>query len=159
MGNQPERFVKLFLNLFQKKYSMLPYFRTLFIKTAITFLKIKQRNGLKFTHKLASTCGTLDVKFHCLKLFAFIVILDEFIELDAFISGRSLRGAVNSCLVDNPLLRTNCRGLTENDSRYYGLSLFRTHNDVPKVSAIRRVDCKYSFFLGNISSRVAKYTS
>ena len=33
------------------------------------------------------------------------------------------------------------RGLTENDSRYYGLSLFWTQNDVPKVSAIKRVDC------------------
>lgn len=31
------------------------------------------------------------------------------------------------------------RGLTENDSRYYGLSLFRTQNDVPKVSAVTSV--------------------
>ena len=28
------------------------------------------------------------------------------------------------------------RGLTENDSRYYGLLLFQTQNEVPKVSAI-----------------------
>ena len=58
---------------------------------------------------------------------------------------------VNSRLTDTPLLRTLaitdktqipfCRGLTKNDSRYYGLSLFRTQNDVPKVSAITRVDC------------------
>ena len=38
------------------------------------------------------------------------------------------------------------RGLTENDSRYYGLSLFRTQNDVPKVSLITAVDCtKYKW--------------
>ena len=35
------------------------------------------------------------------------------------------------------------RGLTENDSRYYRLSLLRTQNDVPKVSAITRVDCSW----------------
>ena len=33
------------------------------------------------------------------------------------------------------------RGLTENDSRYYRLSLFRRQNNVPKVSAVTRVDC------------------
>ena len=32
-------------------------------------------------------------------------------------------------------------GLTEKDSQYYGLLLFRTQNNVPKVSAITRVDC------------------
>ena len=57
---------------------------------------------------------------------------------------------VNSCLVDTPLLRTLAitdkiqipifKGLTENDSWYYGLSLFQTQNDIPKVSAIVRVD-------------------
>ena len=35
-----------------------------------------------------------------------------------------------------------CRGLTESDSWYYGLSPFRTQNNVPKVSAITRVDCR-----------------
>ena len=49
---------------------------------------------------------------------------------------------VNYCLADNRLLRTLFftnkiqipihRGLTENDSRYYQLSLFRTQNDVPR---------------------------
>ena len=39
-----------------------------------------------------------------------------------------------------------CRGLTQNDYRYYGISLFRTHNDVLKVSAISRVDCICLFF-------------
>ena len=58
---------------------------------------------------------------------------------------------VNSHLADTLLLWTLAimdkiqipiyRGLTEYDSRYYGLSLFRTQNDVPKVSAITRVDC------------------
>ena len=33
------------------------------------------------------------------------------------------------------------RGLTEIDSRYYGLSLFGTQSDVPKLSIITRVDC------------------
>ena len=33
------------------------------------------------------------------------------------------------------------RSLTGNDSCYYGLSLWRTLNDVPRVSAIVRVDC------------------
>ena len=33
------------------------------------------------------------------------------------------------------------RGLTENDFRYYGLLLFWTQNDAPKVFAIMRVDC------------------
>ena len=57
---------------------------------------------------------------------------------------------VNSRLADTPLLRTlaitdkiqipGYRGLTENDSRYYGLSLIRTLNEVPSVSAIKRVD-------------------
>ena len=61
---------------------------------------------------------------------------------------------VNSRLADIPLLRTLAitdkikipvyRALTENDSRYYGLSLFRTKNGVPKVSAITRADCMYS---------------
>ena len=48
---------------------------------------------------------------------------------------------VNSRLADTPLLRTLAiitdkiqipifRGLTENDSRYYGLLLFRTQNQV-----------------------------
>ena len=32
------------------------------------------------------------------------------------------------------------RGLTENDSQYYRLSLFRTQNEVPKVSAIMKID-------------------
>ena len=40
-----------------------------------------------------------------------------------------------------PINRCINRGLTENDSRYYGLLLFRTQNDVPKVSAITWVDC------------------
>ena len=61
------------------------------------------------------------------------------------------QNTVNSRLADTPLLRTLAitdkikipiyRGLTGNDSRYYGLSLFRTQNDVSKVSAIMRVDC------------------
>ena len=56
---------------------------------------------------------------------------------------------VNSRLADTPLIRTLAitdkiqipvyRGLTKNDSWYYGLSLFLTHNDVLKVSAITRV--------------------
>ena len=33
------------------------------------------------------------------------------------------------------------RDLTENDCRYYSLSLLQTQNDVPKVSAMTRVDC------------------
>ena len=55
---------------------------------------------------------------------------------------------VNSRLADTSLLPTLaftdkiqipvCRGLTENDSRYYKLSLFRTQNDVPKVYAIKQ---------------------
>ena len=63
----------------------------------------------------------------------------------------SLSDTVNSRLADTPLIRTLAitdkiqipmyRSLTENDSRYYGFSLFRTHNDVPKVSAKTRVDC------------------
>ena len=58
---------------------------------------------------------------------------------------------VNSRLADIPLLRTLgitdkihipiYRDLTGDDSRFYELSLFRTQNDVPKVSAITRVDC------------------
>ena len=59
----------------------------------------------------------------------------------------------------------SCRGLTGNDSRFYGLSLIRRQNDVPKVSAIMRVDCigiaactdkiwtslcLFSFLLGNL---------
>ena len=64
---------------------------------------------------------------------------------------RYIKYTVNSRLGDTPLLRTLAikdkiqipiyRGLTENDSLYYGLSLFRKQNDVPKVSAITRVDC------------------
>ena len=60
---------------------------------------------------------------------------------------------VNSRLASTPLIRTVAitdkiqipiyRGLTANDSRYYGLSLYRTHNDVPNSSAITRVDCKW----------------
>ena len=38
------------------------------------------------------------------------------------------------------------RGLTENHSRYYGLSLFQTQNDVPKVSAITTVDMYSKIF-------------
>ena len=63
----------------------------------------------------------------------------------------SFRNTVNSRLAGTPLLRTLAitdkiqvpiyRGLTENGSRYYGLSLFRTQNDVPKASTITRVDC------------------
>ena len=40
------------------------------------------------------------------------------------------------------------RGLTENDSQYYGLrrlSLFQTQNEVPKVSSITRVGCNGPF--------------
>ena len=57
---------------------------------------------------------------------------------------------VNSHLEDTPLLQILAiadkiqiliyKGLTENDSRYYGLSLLRTQN-VPKVSPITRFDC------------------
>ena len=35
-------------------------------------------NELKFAHKPASASGTLAVKFHCLKLFGFFVILERF---------------------------------------------------------------------------------
>ena len=65
--------------------------------------------------------------------------------------GRKFAYTVNSRLTDTPLLGTLAitdknqipiyRGLAENDSRYYGLSLFRTQNEVPKVSVITRVDC------------------
>ena len=64
---------------------------------------------------------------------------------------------VNSRLADPALLRTITitdkiqipiyRGLTENGSRYYGLSLFRTQNNVPKVSTITRVDCNCNLFI------------
>ena len=37
-------------------------------------------------------------------------------------------------------------GLTVNDSRYYGLSLFWTQNDVPKVSTLTRVNCIQTFY-------------
>ena len=60
----------------------------------------------------------------------------------------STESTVKSCLTDTPLLRTlaitdkiqipNYRGLTENDSWYYGLSLFRTQNDVPKGRELTR---------------------
>ena len=63
----------------------------------------------------------------------------------------STASTVNSRLADAPLLRTLAitvkiqipiyRGFTEYDSRYYGLTLLRTQNEVPKVSAITRVDC------------------
>ena len=43
--------------------------------------------------------------------------------------------------ISDPHLDPSIEVLTENDSGYYGLSLFRTQNDVPKVSAITRVDC------------------
>ena len=65
-----------------------------------------------------------------------------------------VQSTVNSCLADTLLLRTLAivdkiqipiyRGLTGNDSQYYGLSLFQTQNDVPKVSTITRVDCNYT---------------
>ena len=45
-------------------------------------------NELKFTHKLASTCGTLMVKFHRLKLFGFFVILERVCQVGCPISGR-----------------------------------------------------------------------
>ena len=58
---------------------------------------------------------------------------------------------VNSFLADTPLLWTlpitdkiqipSRRGLTGNNSRYYGLLLLRTLNDIPRVSATTRVDC------------------
>ena len=35
------------------------------------------------------------------------------------------------------------RSLTGNDSRHYGLSLFPPLNDIPRVSAILRVDCTF----------------
>ena len=70
---------------------------------------------------------------------------------------RTSRFYGHSAITDTPLLRTSryyghpaitdkiwiviYRGLTENDSLYYGLSLFRTNIDVPKVSAITRADC------------------
>ena len=76
----------------------------------------------------------------------------EYLELEGG-WGPGYQYTVNSRLVDTPLLRTLAitdkiqipiyRGLTENDSRYYGLSLFRTQNDVPEVSAITKVDCNY----------------
>ena len=67
------------------------------------------------------------------------------------------RNKTNSRLADTPLFPTHAitdkiqipiytRGLTGNDSRYYGLSLFRTENDVLKVSDITRVHCNR--FLG-----------
>ena len=34
-------------------------------------------NELKFTHKLASTSGTLVVKFYCLTLFGFLIIFER----------------------------------------------------------------------------------
>ena len=59
---------------------------------------------------------------------------------------------VNSCLANTLLLWTLAiiektqipiyKGLTENDSPYYGLSLFWTENNIQKVSAIMRVDCR-----------------
>ena len=45
-------------------------------------------NELKFTHKLASTSGTLIVKFHRLKLFGFFVILERVRRVGCPISGR-----------------------------------------------------------------------
>ena len=58
---------------------------------------------------------------------------------------------VNSHLADTLLLWTfpitdkiqipSRRGLTGNSSRYYGLPLLRTLKDVPRGSAITRVDC------------------
>ena len=50
------------------------------------------------------------------------------------------------CFYGHALLQTKYRSPSieiwlKNDSRYYGLSLFRTQNDVPRVSGIRRVDC------------------
>ena len=64
----------------------------------------------------------------------------------------------------HPLLRTKSspppgesyRGLTENDSRYCGLSLLRTPNYVPRVFAITGVDCTYSscFRLNNKNQKL-----
>ena len=61
------------------------------------------------------------------------------------------KATANSRLADTSLLGTFAitdkilmpgrRGLIGNHSRYYGLSLLRTVNDVPRVSAITRVDC------------------
>ena len=72
-----------------------------------------------------------------------------------YFSSRSVKklnclATVDSLLADTSLLRTLAitdkiqipiyKGLTGNDSRYYGPSLFRTQNNVPKVSAITRVE-------------------
>ena len=79
------------------------------------------------------------------------MIGDFLCEKPSNIFSRHLLNTVNSRLADTPVLRTLAitdkiqipiyRGLTENDSRYYGLSLFWTQNDVRQVSAITRVDC------------------
>ena len=72
----------------------------------------------------------------------------------------------NSHLAKTPLLRTLAitdktqilgrRGLTGNNSRYYGLSLLRTLNEVPRVSATTRDDCTrndlWTSFLGKLFS-------
>ena len=60
------------------------------------------------------------------------------------------RNTVNSRHAETPLLRTLAitvkiqilfyKSLTENDSRYYGLSLYPTQNYVPEMSALTRVD-------------------
>ena len=74
---------------------------------------------------------------------------------------------VNSRLADTPQLQTLAitdkiqiliyRGLTENDSQYYGLSLFWTQNDVPKVSTVMRVDFNQVTFQRSLEQILLAY--
>ncbi len=49
--------------------------------------------------------------------------------------------ALRTLAITDKIQIPNEQGLTGKDSRYYGLSLKRTRNDAPSVSAITRVDC------------------
>ena len=108
------------------------------------FCKILSRTQSQHRSCLVSRLSSFSVRFH-----------------ERFYGFRALRiigkcTTVNSRLADTPLLRTlaitdkiqipGYRGLTGNDSRYYGLSLIRTLNEVPSVSAITRVDCSRHLF-------------
>ncbi len=111
----------------------------------------------KFGSELSSLCWLAGVS----PLWIIVCISNYFIQgiiswawvfddkFDKTITGGQLTNTVNSGLAN--ILRTLAitdkieipgkRGLTGNDSRYYGLSLKWTRNEVPSVSAVARVDC------------------
>ena len=124
------------------------------------FHSILWSKRVDFEAKLAVSRISIVLGWHChvvkVNTCSSVLCTDHFAQkhrkIKLWIWKPSALSIVNSRLIRTKFRSTCIEVWLKTDSRHYGLSLLREHNDNPKVSAITRVDCIYRLHIDGCMS-------